>query len=56
MDDRQHPLYGKRKKKNPKCLNPLFLGWLQEWKEDAVEKGIKTQYVYGKVSIIDAGI
>ncbi|KAJ8309309.1 hypothetical protein KUTeg_014183 [Tegillarca granosa] len=44
-----HPLYGKRKKRVAKCPNPLFAKWLTEWKEDAVVKNIKTQYVYGKV-------
>ncbi|KAK3092910.1 hypothetical protein FSP39_008762 [Pinctada imbricata] len=43
-----HPLYGKRKKKFPKCPNPLFEQWLKEWREDAAAKNLKTQYVYGK--------
>ncbi|XP_062616490.1 crossover junction endonuclease MUS81-like [Saccostrea cucullata] len=41
-------LYGKRKKKKTKSPNPLFEMWLKEWKEDAAEKGIKTQFVYAK--------
>lgn len=45
----RHPLYGKRKKTKPVCPNPLFAYWLQEWKDDATEKGIKTQFVYAKV-------
>ncbi|XP_071159213.1 crossover junction endonuclease MUS81-like isoform X2 [Mytilus edulis] len=44
----RHPLYGKRKKTKPVCPNPLFAYWLQEWKDDAAEKGIKTQFVYAK--------
>ncbi|CAG2249958.1 MUS81 [Mytilus edulis] len=44
----RHPLYGKRKKTKPVCPNPLFAYWLQEWKDDATEKGIKTQFVYAK--------
>lgn len=40
--------YGKRKKKKMKTPNPLFEMWLREWKEEAAEKGIKSQYVYAK--------
>lgn len=40
--------YGKRKKKKVKTPNPLFETWLREWKEEAAEKGIKSQYVYAK--------
>ena len=47
MDD--HPLYGKRKKKKETSANPLFVEWLTEWKEEAAEKGWKSQYTYGKV-------
>ena len=47
MED--HPLYGKRKKKKEVIANPLFVGWLTEWKEEAAEKGWKSQYTYGKV-------
>ena len=42
-------LYGKKKKKTPKCANPLFVEWLQEWHQDAAEKGAKSQYTYKKV-------
>ena len=45
----QHPLYGKRKKKKEVSANPLFVKWLTEWKEEAAEKGWKSQYTYGKV-------
>ncbi|XP_021370598.1 crossover junction endonuclease MUS81-like isoform X2 [Mizuhopecten yessoensis] len=48
MELQDHPLYGKRKKRKPVCANPLFLQWLTEWREEAAEKGWKTQYVYGK--------
>ena len=47
-----HPLYGKRKKKCAKCANPLFAQWLTEWSNAAAEKGIKSQYTYGKVKQI----
>ena len=40
----------KRKKKVDACPNPLFVQWLTEWKDEAAEKGLKTQYAYGKVS------
>lgn len=43
--------YGKRKKKRIKTPNPLFEVWLREWKEEAAEKGIKSQYVYAKVPV-----
>lgn len=43
--------YGKRKKKKIKTPNPLFETWLREWKEEAAEKGIKSQYVYAKVPV-----
>ena len=41
----------KRKKKVDPCPNPLFVQWLTVWRDEAAEKGIKTQYAYGKVSI-----
>ncbi|XP_060557724.1 crossover junction endonuclease MUS81-like isoform X2 [Ruditapes philippinarum] len=44
----KHPLYGKKKKKKVSCPNPLFVQWLTEWRDDAAEKGIKSQYTYGK--------
>lgn len=42
-------LYGKRKKKRTRMPNPLFEMWLKEWKQEAADKGIKSQYVYAKV-------
>ncbi|OXA59739.1 Crossover junction endonuclease MUS81 [Folsomia candida] len=30
------------------CANPIFEQWLTEWREDAVQKNSKMQYVYGK--------
>ncbi|XP_067680602.1 crossover junction endonuclease MUS81-like isoform X2 [Haliotis asinina] len=41
-------LIGKRKKKLPKCPNPLFERWLEEWRDEAAEKGWKSQYIYSK--------
>ncbi|XP_072030478.1 crossover junction endonuclease MUS81-like [Amphiura filiformis] len=38
----------KRKKKLDTCPNPLFVQWLTEWRDEAADKGIKTQYAYGK--------
>lgn len=46
-----HPLYGKKKKKCDQCPNPLFIQWLTEWRDSAAEKGMKSQYTYGKVTI-----
>ncbi|XP_054707862.1 crossover junction endonuclease MUS81-like [Uloborus diversus] len=38
----------RRKKKKYKCPNPLFEQWLTEWKAEAAEKGLKTQFTYAK--------
>lgn len=38
-----------RKKKKYVCPNPLFVKWLTEWKQEAADKGLKTQYTYAKV-------
>ncbi|KAH1168320.1 hypothetical protein KIL84_003803 [Mauremys mutica] len=35
-----------RKKPVPACPNPLFVLWLTEWRDEAAEKGKKTQFVY----------
>lgn len=37
-----------RKRALPPCPNPLFLQWLTELRDQAAEKGLKTQYVYQK--------
>eukprot|EP00063_Salmo_salar_P037384 XP_014012219.1 PREDICTED: crossover junction endonuclease MUS81 [Salmo salar] len=37
-----------RKRNLPPCPNPLFLQWLSELRDQAAEKGHKTQYVYHK--------
>lgn len=47
--EEEGPLYGKRKKKRTRMPNPLFEMWLKEWKQEAADKGIKSQYVYAKV-------
>ena len=40
----------KRKRRVKKgCPNPLFVKWLQEWKDEAVENGWKSSYTYNKV-------
>ncbi|XP_071833553.1 crossover junction endonuclease MUS81-like isoform X2 [Apostichopus japonicus] len=38
----------KRKKKVNQNPNPLFTRWLTEWRDEAAEKGRKTQYAFGK--------
>lgn len=38
-----------RKKKKYVSPNPLFVKWLTEWKQEAADKGLKTQYTYAKV-------
>ena len=30
-------------------INSLFMKWLSEWKDDAAQKELKTQYSYAKV-------
>lgn len=42
---------GIRRKRRPKsvCPNPLFVKWVEEWRDEAREKGIKSQYSYTKV-------
>jgi crossover junction endonuclease MUS81 len=45
----EESLYGKRKKKKIKTPNPLFEMWLEEWRQEAADRGIKSQYVYAKV-------
>uniref|UniRef100_A0A8C3SB09 Crossover junction endonuclease MUS81 n=1 Tax=Chelydra serpentina TaxID=8475 RepID=A0A8C3SB09_CHESE len=37
-----------RKKPVPACPNPLFVQWLTEWRDEAAEKGKRTQFVYQK--------
>ncbi|KAM9424974.1 crossover junction endonuclease MUS81 isoform 2-T2 [Pholidichthys leucotaenia] len=37
-----------RKRPLPSCPNPLFLRWLTELRDEAREKGLKTQYTYQK--------
>ncbi|XP_010901157.2 crossover junction endonuclease MUS81 isoform X2 [Esox lucius] len=37
-----------RKRALPPCPNPLFLQWLTELRDQAAERGLKTQYVYQK--------
>lgn len=31
------------------CANPIFEKWIIEWRDDAVAKNSKVQYVYSKV-------
>lgn len=38
------------RKKQRECPNPLFLKWLEEWRDEAKQKNSKLQYTYGKVS------
>ncbi|XP_041351019.1 crossover junction endonuclease MUS81-like isoform X2 [Gigantopelta aegis] len=42
------PLIGKRKKRKVECVNPLFVQWLTEWKDEAADNGWKTQYTFNK--------
>lgn len=47
MPASEPPLLG-RKRAVPRCPNPLFLRWLTELRDEAREKGLKTQYTYHK--------
>ncbi|CAM1297388.1 MUS81 (predicted) [Pycnogonum litorale] len=38
----------KRVKKVVQCPNPVFEKWLTEWRDEAIEKGWKTQHTYNK--------
>ena len=42
---------GTRRKRRPKsvCPNSLFVKWVEEWRDEAREKGKKSQYSYTKV-------
>ena len=41
---------GARRKRRPKmCPNPLFVKWVEEFRDQAKEKGSKSHYTYTKV-------
>ena len=40
----------KRKKKLSSCPNPLFVQFLTKWRDEARDKGVKSQHTYAKVS------
>lgn len=31
------------------CANPLFVKWVEEWRDDARERGVNSHYSYTKV-------
>ncbi|KAK2553821.1 Crossover junction endonuclease MUS81 [Acropora cervicornis] len=39
-----------RRKKHRECPNPLFLKWLEQWRDEAKQKNSKLQYTYGKAA------
>ncbi|KAJ7360134.1 Crossover junction endonuclease mus81 [Desmophyllum pertusum] len=39
------------RKKQRECPNPLFLKWLEEWRDEAKQKNTKLQYTYGKAVV-----
>lgn len=45
-----------RKKKNKECPNPLYLKWLEEWRDEARDKGSKMQHTYAKVPLESVGL
>lgn len=34
------------------CANPLFVKWVEELRDDAKERGLKSHYNYTKVSLV----
>lgn len=40
----------KRLKKQSECPNPLFLKWLEDWRDEAKQRNSKLQYTYGKAA------
>lgn len=43
-----------RRKRRPAsaCPNPLFVKWVEEWRDQAREEGSKVQYAYTKVELL----
>ena len=43
-----------RRKRRPvgACPNPLFVKWVEEWRDEAREEGSKVQYAYTKVRVL----
>ena len=39
----------RRRRSKGACPNALFVRWLEEWRDEAREKGMKAQYGYAKV-------
>lgn len=41
---------GVKRKRRPKsvCPNPVFVKWLEEWRDEAIENGWKTSYSFNK--------
>jgi len=37
-----------RKSTNQTCMNPLFLSWLEGWRDEAKDKGLNSQWTYEK--------
>ena len=40
----------KRKQDPGEICNPLFVEWLTEWRDEAVNKDLNTKFTYGKVA------
>eukprot|EP00795_Rhopilema_esculentum_P003108 gene3109-1403_t len=38
----------KKSRSQTQCVNPLFLSWLEGWRDDAKEKGLNAQWTYEK--------
>lgn len=39
----------RRRRTQGPCPNALFVRWVEEWRDEAREKGAKSQYTYAKV-------
>ena len=38
-----------KSKKIQSCANPMFLLWLEEWQQEAAERGLNSKWTYSKV-------
>lgn len=45
----RRPKATKKRKTIRECPNPLFLKWLERWRDETKAKDSKMQYVYNKV-------
>ena len=53
MADTSKPALNVKRKRRAagECPNPLFVRWVEEWRDEAREDGSKVQYAYAKVHV-----